>query len=206
MSLVGDIILELRQRIPDMPGVGNPPEIVKATQQFIPGGGPPFTTPQSYAVTSVNLWGETGLAPGQVITLPVDGVSNATILEVGSSPPPNYYTNNIYQAGDYTPGGSPNALFDKWSFPILTGDDTYTIGGPNFPLPTLSNPPLRYTSFHPDTDGNFIGAYTAFRLLNRAIQEMVKIAGGIVDVTGVQTSINQSMYRLDSPFYTFTNA
>jgi len=58
----------------------------------------------------------------------------------------------------------------------------------------------------PDTDGNFIGGYTVYRLLNRALAAMVKIAGGIVDVTGVWSQINQSMYRLNSPFYTFTNA
>jgi hypothetical protein len=66
--------------------------------------------------------------------------------------------------------------------------------------------PSRSTSFLPDTDGNFIGGYMAYRLLNRALQEMVKIAGGIIDVTGVQTQVNQSMYRLASPFYGFTNA
>jgi hypothetical protein len=93
-----------------------------------------------------------------------------------------------------------------WSFPEqqATGQGTYFVGV-GMPL-THTALPVRSTAFLPDTDGNFIGAYTAFRLLNRALQEMVRIAGGIIDVTGVRSTINTSMYRLASPFYTFTNA
>jgi hypothetical protein len=77
------------------------------------------------------------------------------------------------------------------------------------PLPQnsyASLPPTRPTLFLPDSDGNFIGAATAFNLLNEAQKAMTKICGGIVDVTGVRSIINTSMYRLASPFYTFVNA
>jgi hypothetical protein len=112
-------------------------------------------------------------------------------------------TINIYEAGQGTPLTS---TADMWSFPAqqTVGQGTYFVGVGS-PL-THTALPTRSTAFLPDTDGNFIGGYTAYRLLNRSLQEMVRIAGGIIDVTGVQSTINTSMYRLDSPFYQFINA
>lgn len=201
MSLVGDIIMDLRARIPDAPSVSNAPFILSVTPITVGGG--TLTGEQSFAVTGVNNWGETPVSAASVTTVAM-GTNNAVDISVQSSPY-NLLANNIYQSGSYA--GDPSALFDKWTFPISpSGFDTYQISGFGTAAPVLANPPLRNTAFHPDTDGNFIGAYTAYRLLNRALQEMVKIAGGIVDVTGVRSTINTSMYRLQSPFYTFVNA
>jgi hypothetical protein len=131
---------------------------------------------------------------------------NVIFVQIGASPAPLYETINIYETG--TPGEPPSGYLDQWSFPIPSpfplGGFTVTVGL-TFPNHT-GGPPARSTAFNPDTDGNFLGAYMAYRLLNRALQEMVRIAGGIIDVTGVQSQVNQSMYRLASPFYQFVNA
>lgn len=218
MSLVGDIILELRSRIPDAPSVVNLPYFTAVSTYNDPNGAFPPNSQVSLAVTSTNSWGETGLGGGvnqnpsfvRTVTLgPSDNAVQATIANV---PPPYSNFTNVYLAATATT--DPAAFFPRISFPAQQLA-TYQFTG-NQPLPpggvlTITNAPIRNTAFHPDTDGNFIGAYTAFRLLNRAISEMVKIAGGIIDVTGVQSHVNQSMYRIDSPngqgsFYQFVNA
>jgi hypothetical protein len=203
MSLVGDIILELRSRIPDAPVVMNAPVLVSLSSGNVPTGEFPPGSTQSIAATFTTLWGETQNAGIQTITLgPTD---NVIIANIQANGPPGSGI-NIYQAGQGTP---LTGTADMWSFPLAPGGGgDYIVGLGPFVHTAL---PTRDTAFLPDTDGNFLGAYTAYRLLNRAISEMVKIAGGIIDVTGVQTQVNQSMYRIDTPsgqgsFYGFTNA
>lgn len=212
MSLVGDIILELRSRIPDAPAVCNPAVPISAVGANLPGGGYPPNTPTVIGATTTTLWGES-TAGGflHVTTGPTDNAIIVT-LAVGVGDPPQINGINIYSAGDF-PGLGSDILTQGTAgvekFPPINGTAEYVLGvGPAGQHSLL---PSRSTGFLPDTDGNFIGSYMAFRLLNRAIAEMVKIAGGIVDVTGVQSQVNQSMYRIDTPngqgsFYTFTNA
>jgi len=219
MSLVGDIILDLRARIPDAPSVLNPPNMMGPSGVLgsLPVGGYDPTQPgfvektQQIAVTATNTFGETTLTGPFTVSL--TGNQNVIFAAVGASPPPLYENINIYQTG--SPG---SIMLDQWIYPLPIGTTgTYQITippGPNSPGIPAANlipnhtggPPARATAFNPDTDGNFIGAYTMYRLLNRALAAMVKIAGGIIDVTGVQSNINQSMYRLASPFYQFINA
>jgi hypothetical protein len=100
-------------------------------------------------------------------------------------------------------------FYEQWYQSLVPGQGGagFIVGDPNAAVTAGAGvPPTRNTAFLPDSDGNFIGAYTMYRLLNRSLQEMVRIAGGIIDVTGVQTTVNQSMYRLASPFYQFINA
>lgn len=201
MSYVGDIIMDLRTRIPDAPAVMQPPVIGGVNTLFDPDGiltiGGSFTV---YA-TAVNPWGET-LTAGP-ITVQLSGSDNAFQIQVGTSPQAvgvNIYTLPI------SPPPLPYQQPQIWRFtatPLLPLG-TYEVG--TFAEWEYQTLPTRSTAFMPDTDGQFIGAFTAFRLLKRAIDEMVKIAGGIVDVTGVHSVINTSMYRLNAPFYTFVNA
>src|SRR5215472_6367245 len=200
MSLVGDIILELRARIPDAPSVLNPPNMINAVGIVDPSqAGLPLGSTQQIAITATNTWGETQNASMATVTL--TGSQNAIQVFVQAAPPPLYQNINGYQTG--TPGGG---VLDPGVFPITSREMNIVIPPPGGVPNHTGGPPARPTAFNPDTDGNFIGAYTAYRLLKRALDEMVKIAGGIVDVTGVRSIINTSMYRLQSPFYTFVNA
>jgi len=200
MSLVGDIILELRARIPDAPSVLNPPNMINAVGIVDPSqAGLPLGSTQQIAITATNTWGETQNASMATVTL--TGSQNAIQVFVQAAPPPLYQNINGYQTG--TPGG---VMLDQWIYPITSSEMNIVIPQPGVVPNHTGGPPARPTAFNPDTDGNFIGAYTAYRLLKRALDEMVKIAGGIVDVTGVRSIINTSMYRLQSPFYTFVNA
>jgi hypothetical protein len=66
----------------------------------------------------------------------------------------------------------------------------FTISSPGTP----GTPPNRVTAFYPDSDGNFISAYTMFRWLNEALTTASYVAGGIPDTSGVQMNLNQGMY------------
>jgi hypothetical protein len=195
MSLVGDIIMDLRARIPDAPSILNAPIIVSATALLNNTGGAFLNQTVTLVATVTNQWGET--TTSAEFTVPVIAPNNAVLLDI-NFPSDSAFTGintvNIYYG--LAGAGSESSVV---SFPPSSSIILSQLGAP-------SRPPNRPTAFLPDTDGNFIGAFTAYRLLNRALQEMIKIGGGIVDLTGVQSQINQSMYRLASPFYTFTNA
>lgn len=206
MSLVGDIIMELRQRIPDAPPVLNPCNILGVSTGFTPGVGWVGGSTQYIAATATNTWGETVAAPQSPITVTLGPNDNTIFVQIGAAPPPLYQNINIYQTGS-AGVPFPSGFLDQFVFPVPPGQYIFTCAiGPGSVANHTGGPPSRATAFNPDNDGNFIGAYTAYRLLNRALQEMVRIAGGIIDVTGVQSQINQSMYRLASPFYQFVNA
>jgi hypothetical protein len=195
MSLVGDIIMDLRARIPDAPSVLNAPIITSATPLLNNTGGAFQNQNVTIVVTCTNQWGET--VPSAEVTVAVVAPNNAVLLNI-IYPSDSAFTGiantNIYYG--LAGAGSESSVV---SFPPSSSIILSQLGTP-------ARPPNRATAFLPDTDGNFIGAFTAYRLLNRALQEMIKIAGGIVDLTGVQSVVNQSMYRLESSFYTFTNA
>lgn len=190
--------MELRSRIPDAPQVLPPPQVTTAggitnAQGVLFGG-----TTYQVTVTSNTPWGETLSVPSVPVTL--TGGQNAITVEV-FAPNASYQNFNIYLSS-----ATPNVVTGVWIVPYQApGNIVFVNAGVGLPSAS-SVPPTRPTSFNPDSDGNFIGAYTVYRLLNRALQEMIKIGGGIVDITGVQSTINTSMYRFQSPFYTFTNA
>lgn len=191
MSLVGDIIMDLRARIPDAPPVSPAPVINSATGTtgglFTPG------TTIRYVATGVNSWGET--VPTAEGTFTFGGGQTAISFDIGLTNTPFL---NIYW------GFTAGAESHYQQFPqALTPGGPYLFTGANA---VGAAPPTRNTAFNPDSDGNFLGAWSAYRVLNRAMQEMVRICGGIVDVTGVQSTIQTSMYRLASPFFTFVKA
>jgi len=201
MSLVGNIIMQLRRRIPDAPQAftqtGTPPitPVSDPNGQF--GPGPVYYFKISFA----SDFGETNATP-EIGPISLSSGQNAFQISLVSvqSPTTGNRTMKVYM-GIY-PGGETTFF----PIPLIAGVAVYTLTGAPPQVAQPGMPPTRTTYFFPDSDGNFIGAQTAYDLLNEATGEMVKICGGIVDVTGVQSQINQSMYRLDSPFYQFINA
>src|SRR5215472_1223690 len=197
MSLVGDIIMQLRRRIPDAPQAFaqmSAPTIVGTSDpagQFGPGPN------LFFKVSMTNAFGETAPSP-EIGPITLSTGQNAFQITIAG---PALDTGNIrfmkVYMGLFAGQETAYALI-----PMVAGVSSYTLTS----TPYNGIPPNRSTCYFPDSDGNFVGAYTAYRLLNEALAEMVRIAGAIVDVTGVQSQINQSMYRLNSPFYQFVNA
>jgi hypothetical protein len=57
-------------------------------------------------------------------------------------------------------------------------------------------PPVKNTAFYPDSDGNFVSAYTIYRWLNEALEMASMITEGIPDTSGVQAIAGQGQYIL----------
>jgi hypothetical protein len=199
MSLVGDIIMELRSRIPDAPMVA-PNPVVTIAAVNTPGAFLPQNVNYYIQGTQYNSWGESASPVEQLVLLTAPNNSIQITFTNVTNAVRAYWGNNS--------GGEINVLQGNPPVMPINGSATLVLGAPagSGYMSYIARPPTRSTAFEPDSDGNFIGSATAFRQLNRALQEMVKIAGGIVDVTGVRSTINTSMYRLASPFYTFVNA
>lgn len=190
--------MELRSRIPDAPQVLPPPQVLAAGGVTNPNGVLFGSTTYTVSVTASTPWGET--QPAGPVSVTLTGGQNAISIEA-FAPTAQYQNFNAYISS-----AAAGVITGEWTFPYQTPGNIIFFSAGVGPPQGAALTPTRPTSFDPDTDGNFIGAFTVYRLLNRALQEMIKIGGGIVDVTGVQSTINTSMYRLQSPFYTFTNA
>jgi hypothetical protein len=205
MSLVGELIMQLRRRIPDAPQVYPQPGTPTITGTTLTGGqfgGGPGAPDYFFKVSVTNEFGES-LATPEIGPVILSAGQNAFQINwTGVAAPlatPNFQPYMKVYWGIFS--GQEN-LFQL--IPFVSGVSVYNLlSGQNF---QTGIPPTRSTMFFPGSDGNFLSAAAAFDLLNEALGEMVRIAGGIIDVTGVQSNINQSMYRLDSPFYQFVNA
>ena len=196
MSFVGDIIMQLRRRVPDAPQVlPYPTALLSATPITITGGTLPAATTW-FQWTTLTPWGESTPVPAQSVVLA--GGNNA--IQFVFEAPVGTTAINVYAS--QAAGQQANLI----SFPVTTTAPMTVIYGSPGQQNFSQLPPTRSTAFLPDTDGNFLGAFSAYKLLNEALGEMVRIAGGVIDVTGVQSTINTSMYRLNSPFYQFVNA
>jgi hypothetical protein len=199
VALVGDIIMDLRRRAPDVPQTLPAPTGLTLTA--VTNGLGQFAGIQVFVVaTALNQWGET-LATAESNVTPSAG-NNA--VQVTATPPIGATTLKYYiglAAGAETvffttPASSPMITILSLSLTTALGHST------------PAAPPLRGTAFLPDTDGGFVGAYSAYSFLQRAMDEMIRLGDGITDLTGVQAIAGQAMYSLGStaaPFFNFTN-
>lgn len=199
MALVGDIIMDLRRRAPDVPQTLPPPTGLTLTA--VTNGLGQLAGVQVFVVaTALNQWGET-LATAESNVTPSGGHNAVTI----SATPPIGATTLKYYIGLVT-GVETVSFATPTSSPslIILSLNTTTNLTPVVP----GAPPLRATAFLPDTDGGFLGAYSAYSFLQRAMDEMIRLGDGITDLTGVQAIAGQAMYALGSsaaPFFNFTN-
>ncbi len=197
-GLVGDVIMEVRRRIPDLPPILGPPTSVAAAAA----GGGSLPAGTYYVVgTVLNPFGET--LPTAEVSVTLTGLTGSNAIKATFTGTPlgatllKVYV-GLVASGEQTWFSGPVAAFGS--------AQTLTI----LSLPgTGGIPPIRPTAFLPDVDGRFLSAFGAFNLLKRACDEMVRIGGGIVDVTGIQAIAGQAMFRIGSPnkapFFNFTN-
>lgn len=190
MSLVGDVILTCREQMPDIPQVVGSPATPVLTPSTSGGALPTCTL---YVVcTYVNAWGETTASVES--STPVTGNTGSVQVAYGGLPG---LTAKIYYS---TSAGAENVYI-----PASGGIATVTVLTPG----NYGTPPSFNSCFVPDSDGSSVGAYTIFRWLNDAIQEMSRMAGGILDMTGVQASTVAADYvipQTPAPWIRFTDA
>ena len=197
MSLVGSIIMDLRRRIPDVPNVLSSPVLVSLTGAT----GGILTASETYyvVVTVTNAWGETLASSEENVSL--SGSQNSIVASI--SAPNGAVGVNAYIGSS---AGAENSRIALVAQPGTTAN--YTIGATGQTI-AGAFPPLRNSAFLPDTDGSFLSAQSAYDLLTRALDEMVRISGGITDVIGIQAQEGQQMFRITAPnasaFMNFTN-
>jgi hypothetical protein len=149
-------------------------------------------------VTCRNLHGETLPAVEASVTTTTSASTVTASMPVAQTPFGASTMRAYYGFSSGAEGGFLEA-------PIVAGTATQII------LTAISQlaqglPPTRPTAFMPDTDGSFLSVGSIYSLFNRAQDAMVRIGGGFVDVTGIQSQNSQSMFRAPARFYQYVNA
>jgi hypothetical protein len=184
MALIGDVIMGFREQATDLPvaqlaAPGNEVTIVLAGAAGVtlPAGN--YRAQLAYR----NNWGET-LPAAEVGTFAVDGTHG---LQVTGVFPPGVVAIVVYLTPAGGASGTENQVFVSVSLPFLI---TAPSGNPGFPA-------LRNTAWLPDADGRQLSVFTAYRWLNEGLKEAAAYCGGgLPDITGVPSIVQQGMYDL----------
>jgi len=195
---VGDLIIGVRELIPDLPRT-LPPLSTSLFDIFadnIGGFSPPIsampTGTYSVVVTAVNRWGET--QPSSPVTVIV--AAGQTILcnyALGlsqSSLPFGTTGIKLYWALQ----GQPYLQFVLSLSLALPASNVVWVNG-IFPTQP-GTPATRATAFYPDSDGPRFSAYTLYRWLNEALVTASSLANGIQDMSGIPAVASQGQYYI----------
>lgn len=187
---VGDAIISARQVIPDMPQTLGVPNLVSVAAATVIGG--QLTAGTYYVkITAKTPYGESLPSNEQTVTL--SGGQNSII--VNQSPanvgiPTDF---NVYI-------GTTAGLQVIWA---AAGNTTasFTISA----FPNSGAPPSRNTAFLPDTDGALVGASAIYGWLRDGLRIISRLAGGLLDYSGIQSAINQPLYQLNQTWIEITS-
>ena len=186
---IGYVVINARQVVPDMPQV-LPPTVATAVEVAAIGSTLPAGT-YNAVVTQLNPYGETIAASETTgIVVGVDqGIQITSALQPSATKIRAYLT---------LPGG---AAATEQQF-IESPTSPFTI---STPLPNAGTPPQLNRAFLPDTDGALISATAMFGWLNDGLRIISRLAGGLLDYSGVQSVINQPLYVLQQTWIEITS-
>lgn len=187
-SLVGNVLTEARETIPDM----NPslPAPVAAAVVTTPGTGTLAAGTYFVEVTQVNQWGETlpSAESLQLTVLATNGIQITSALQVGAVKIRAYLT----QVNGSSGTESQYVESTVSPFTILAN-------------PTLAgSPPTRGTAWLPDSDGGFISAGAIYRWLNAGMELIARNTGGFQDYSAIGSTINQPLYQIPGTWNSIT--
>lgn len=187
MSLVGDIIMGVREQMTDLPQSLPAPAPASVTEQVAGSGPVSFGTGQivRYQVTQFNAWGESASLP--IATYTVVGASVWLIL--GGACSFNAVKLRVYFSA------IPGAALEQYFEAALNSQGTFviTIGGNAI---GSSVPPNRGSAWLPDTDGTAVSAASIYRWLNDGLEAASRLAEGIRDITAVPSRVGIPQYQL----------
>lgn len=179
---IGDLIIGARTLIPDLPRTLAP--IGNAAASVVAAGGSTLPTGTYYLVlTATNRWGET-LQSNQISALVIGANQGIQVTAPALATIPGAATIKAY----FAVNGQPLMQWQQ------SATLPFTISSPGTP----GTPPTRSTSFFPDSDGNFVSAYTMYQWVNEALIIASSVAGGIPDTSGVHCVAGQGQYTLPS--------
>jgi hypothetical protein len=192
-SLIGDVLVQARETVPDMPPAMQPPVLLSAAPATVGGG----TLAGLYQVvmTAYNQWGES--LPSAEFAVTVTGPNNAITLNfvhpAGNNGNVNVYFSLAGQSGTedrfLTFVNQPDGPFNILS--VMTAS-----GGP---------PPTRSTAWLPDLDGGFISAGAIYRWLNAGLELIARGTGGFQDYSAIGSTINQPLYQIPANWNSITS-
>jgi hypothetical protein len=194
--LVGDIIITVRELIPDPAPLLTQVPTNTSTVVSVVGSQMPSGT-YATVVTQTTAAGETiqsaevtGLVVGtnqgiQAVTTPLPGATGMRIYITGpngASGSESYWTSALYATTLGLPG-----------YVIIS-----TLGTPGIP-------PVRSTAYVPDQDGQTFAAGTLFRWLTLGLREISQTVGGLPNYSGVQSVIGQPNYVVQGEWNKITD-
>lgn len=195
--LVGDVILQARVLIPDMPQTLTPTAITVGAFADSPGTAIP---PGTYyvRVSFITSWGETNIGNEQVVTIGATQAFRVTgptpYMSTGVTLSLRLYFGTVsgqqtsfITLSNISPNSSVNNILNL-SLPISAG-----------------GVPQRNSSYLPDTDGGIFSATTLFGWMNEGLTEASRIAGGLLDYSGVPTTLGQPLYTLPNEWLKLTD-
>jgi hypothetical protein len=187
-SLVGDVLVQARETVPDMPqslpapvavvGVVNVASTLPAGTYFV-------------EVTQWNQWGET-LASTESAQQTVgagQGIQITSALQVGATKIRAYLTQTNGSSG------TESQYVESTTSP-------FTISAP--PV-NAGSPPTRGTAWLPDSDGGFISAGAIYRWLNAGMELIARNTGGFQDYSAIGSTINQPLYLIPATWNSITS-
>lgn len=183
MSLLGDLIMTLREAATDLPlGRLPAPVLVSANPATTGGANLPLGT-YNVRVTEVNQWGES-ISSNEIGNILVNGAFNSiNVVFTGSGQSGNTF--RIYFG--LVPGAQQSFQSAPASPVIITANSTIVGKLPN-----------RNSAYLPDTDGRAISATSVIRWINDGLKAAAVICGGgIPDISGVPSVAGQAMYILN---------
>lgn len=167
MALVGDVIVRCRNQ------AGDPCQVIPAPGTItLASSGAGTLSGTIYGIlTWLNPFGESlGSAEATVA-----GLSSNAVGISGVTAPPAATSANFYY--------SSTAGTEQQYFPI--SNLSSLVVGTAGSSPVQGTPPYKSSAHLPDTDGDLVSAYEIYRWLNAGMAELGRIAGGILDQTGV---------------------
>jgi hypothetical protein len=189
-SMIGDVIVQARETVPDMPQTLTPPSITSLTGVTVGGG---TIALQTYwiVITEVNQWGET--APSNEMSVTLTGAQNA--IQIVYSGFPDYQSLRVY-VGFFTG--------QQFVYQTLV-DNTGTVNLTTLTGEVRQAPPTRNTAWLPDSDGGFIGAAAIYRWLNAALEIIARGTGGFQDYSAIGSTVNQPLYQIPATWNSITS-
>lgn len=188
-SLIGDVIVQARETVPDMPPALPAP--IASFAVTTPGTGTLSAGTYFLEVTQWNQWGETlPSAESSVQTVSAtNGIQVTSALQVGATKIRAYLTqvNGV--------AGSESQYVESATSPFTILANPVNAG----------SPPVRGTAWLPDSDGGFISAGAIYRWLNAGLELIARGTGGFQDYSAIGSTINQPLYQIPGTWNAITS-
>jgi hypothetical protein len=202
-STVGQVIINARQTIPDMPQVVANPSILSATPIVDAVGGGTGPGPYAIVATLTTPYGETSASVNE-LTGTVAGPNNTLQVVVTYSEGYQRAYPIVTGVNVYVGTSAGNEVI-KYSFPGSSSIHGVPLVLNDNASPTYQSPPQLNRAFNPDTDGGLVGASAIFGWLNDGLRVISRIAGGLMDYSGVPSVSNTPIYTMPGEWNAITS-